>query len=103
VDPDGDLALWKVVGRPLAQPAREDAALRLVDDEGAERGGESGHGADGRRGPDARSVPSHRYPHLVVTPSLWRHDDFLKLWVGQTIAGLGSGVTARAAPPVAPL
>jgi MFS family permease len=37
----------------------------------------------------------------VVTPSLWRHDDFLKLWVGQTISELGSVVTRTAVPLVA--
>ncbi len=29
-------------------------------------------------------------------PSLWRHADFLKLWAGQTISELGSGVTRTA-------
>jgi len=37
----------------------------------------------------------------VVTPSLWRHDDFLKLWVGQTISELGSVVTRTAVPLLA--
>ena len=37
----------------------------------------------------------------MVTPSLWRHDDFLKLWVGQTISELGSVVTRTAVPLVA--
>jgi len=37
----------------------------------------------------------------VLTPSLWRHDDFLKLWVGQTISELGSVVTRTAVPLVA--
>ena len=35
------------------------------------------------------------------TPSLWRHADFLKLWVGQTISELGSVVTRTAMPLVA--
>ena len=34
-------------------------------------------------------------------PSLWRHADFLKLWVGQTISELGSVVTRTAMPLVA--
>lgn len=34
-------------------------------------------------------------------PSLWRHVDFLKLWVGQTISELGSVVTRTAVPLVA--
>lgn len=33
--------------------------------------------------------------------SLWRHADFLKLWVGQTISELGSVVTRTAMPLVA--
>ena len=36
-----------------------------------------------------------------VTPSLWRHADFLKLWTGQTISELGSVVTRTAIPLVA--
>jgi MFS family permease len=37
----------------------------------------------------------------VTAPSLWRHDDFLKLWVGQTVSELGSVVTRTAMPLVA--
>jgi MFS family permease len=37
----------------------------------------------------------------VVTPSLWRHGDFLKLWIGQTISRVGSVVTRTAVPLVA--
>ena len=37
----------------------------------------------------------------MTTPSLWRHADFLKLWVGQTISELGSVVTRTAMPLVA--
>jgi MFS family permease len=37
----------------------------------------------------------------VITPSLWRHADFLKLWAGQTISELGSVVTRTAVPLVA--
>jgi MFS family permease len=37
----------------------------------------------------------------VISPSLWRHRDFLKLWVGQTISELGSVVTRTAVPLVA--
>ena len=36
-----------------------------------------------------------------MTVSLWRHADFLKLWVGQTISELGSVVTRTAMPLVA--
>ncbi|HKW78056.1 MAG TPA: MFS transporter [Candidatus Limnocylindria bacterium] len=38
---------------------------------------------------------------MVSGPSLWRHADFLKLWVGQTISRLGSVVTRTALPLVA--
>jgi MFS family permease len=37
----------------------------------------------------------------VSTASLWRHPDFLKLWVGQTISELGTVVTRTALPLVA--
>lgn len=37
----------------------------------------------------------------MTMPSLWRHADFLKLWVGQTISELGSVVTRTAVPLVA--
>jgi MFS family permease len=37
----------------------------------------------------------------VVTPSLWRHADFMKLWAGQTVSELGSVVTRTAVPLVA--
>jgi len=37
----------------------------------------------------------------VLTPSLWRHADFLKLWIGQTVSRLGSVVTRTALPLVA--
>src|SRR5438874_453615 len=36
-----------------------------------------------------------------MTPSLWRHGDFMKLWVGQTVSELGSVVTRTAVPLVA--
>jgi MFS family permease len=36
-----------------------------------------------------------------MTTSLWRHNDFMKLWVGQTISELGSIVTRTAVPLVA--
>ena len=36
-----------------------------------------------------------------MTASLWRHTDFMKLWVGQTISRLGSVVTRTAMPLVA--
>ncbi len=37
----------------------------------------------------------------MSTPSLWKHSDFLKLWVGQTISRFGSVVTRTALPLVA--
>jgi MFS family permease len=37
----------------------------------------------------------------MTTPSLWRHTDFMKLWVGQTVSALGSVVTRTAVPLVA--
>src|SRR4051794_36139579 len=50
-------------------------------------------------GPDraAASVPCPP----MVTPSLWRHPDFMKLWAGQTVSELGSVVTRTAVPLVA--
>ncbi|MFI5262114.1 MAG: MFS transporter [Candidatus Limnocylindrales bacterium] len=36
-----------------------------------------------------------------MTASLWRHADFMKLWVGQTVSELGSVVTRTAVPLVA--
>jgi len=37
------------------------------------------------------------------TRGLWHHPDFLKLWAGQTISSLGSGVTESALPLTAVL
>jgi len=37
----------------------------------------------------------------MMTTSLWRHADFLKLWAGQTISQMGSVVTRTAVPLVA--
>ena len=37
----------------------------------------------------------------MVTASLWRHADFMKLWTGQTVSELGSVVTRTAVPLVA--
>jgi MFS family permease len=37
----------------------------------------------------------------VTAQSLWRHPDFLRLWIGQTISRLGSVVTRTALPLVA--
>ena len=37
----------------------------------------------------------------MITTSLWRHADFLKLWAGQTISEMGSVVTRTAVPLVA--
>jgi MFS family permease len=36
-----------------------------------------------------------------MTASLWRHADFMKLWIGQTVSELGSVVTRTAVPLVA--
>jgi MFS family permease len=51
--------------------------------------------------------PDHRhrgprlgYPARLMT-SLWRHADFMKLWLGQTVSELGSVVTRTAVPLVA--
>jgi MFS family permease len=37
----------------------------------------------------------------VSAPSLWPHQDFLRLWLGQTVSELGSVVTRTAVPLVA--
>jgi MFS family permease len=37
----------------------------------------------------------------MVTSSLWRHPDFMKLWAGQIVSELGSVVTRTAVPLVA--
>ena len=37
----------------------------------------------------------------MSTESLWQHQDFLKLWVGQTVSELGTVVTRTAVPLVA--
>jgi MFS family permease len=37
----------------------------------------------------------------MLTASLWRHGDFMKLWAGQTVSELGSVVTRTAVPLVA--
>jgi MFS family permease len=37
----------------------------------------------------------------VATQSLWKHQDFLKLWAGQTVSELGTVVTRTAVPLVA--
>lgn len=37
----------------------------------------------------------------MITPSLWQHADFMKLWAGQTVSRLGSVVTRTAVPLVA--
>jgi MFS family permease len=42
-------------------------------------------------------------PARTDARSLWRHPDFLKLWAGQTISIVGSGVTASALPLTAVL
>lgn len=34
----------------------------------------------------------------MLTLSLWRHADFMKLWAGQTVSELGSVVTRTAVP-----
>ena len=37
----------------------------------------------------------------MSTRSLWQHEDFRKLWVGQTVSELGTVVTRTAVPLVA--
>jgi MFS family permease len=37
----------------------------------------------------------------VLTRSLWQHQDFVKLWIGQTVSELGTVVTRTAVPLVA--
>src|SRR5439155_14091619 len=50
----------------------------------------------------SRDALRRRYARpAVLTPSLWRHADFLKLWTGQTVSRLGSVVTHTALPLVA--
>ena len=50
----------------------------------------------------SRDARRRRYARpVVLTPSLWRHSDFLKLWTGQTVSRLGSVVTRTALPLVA--
>src|SRR5437870_9168160 len=50
----------------------------------------------------SRDALGRRYARsAVLTPSLWRHTDFLKLWTGQTVSRLGSVVTRTALPLVA--
>ena len=39
----------------------------------------------------------------MASPSLWRHSDFRKLWIGQTVSEFGSVVTRTAVPLVAVL
>jgi MFS family permease len=53
--------------------------------------------------PHGRAAPgATRYPATTVAiETLWRHADFLKLWVGQTVSELGSVVTRTAVPLVA--
>lgn len=54
----------------------------------------------GRRWADTRTSGPRTLPS-VVTESLWRNADFLKLWAGQTVSELGSVVTRTAVPLVA--
>src|SRR3982750_1973829 len=53
------------------------------------------------RAPLERLVARRSAPLAVSTPSVWQHQDFRKLWVGQTISQLGSVVTRTAVPLVA--
>jgi hypothetical protein len=39
----------------------------------------------------------------IRAPTLWRHADFMKLWVGQTISFFGSALTRLALPLIAAL
>jgi hypothetical protein len=38
----------------------------------------------------------------MVTSSLWRHADFMKLWAGLTVSELGSVMTRTAVPGAVP-
>ncbi|TMG62177.1 MAG: MFS transporter, partial [Chloroflexi bacterium] len=65
-------------------------------DQGRAHGEEEGAGS-----PLERPVRATYAPTAVSTRSLWLHQDFRKLWIGQTISQLGSVVTRTAVPLVA--
>src|SRR5438132_12153958 len=49
-------------------------------------------------------TPSGSQPLTMAsdhTPTLWRHADFMKLWIGQTISRLGSALSRLALPLIA--
>ena len=49
-------------------------------------------------------TPSGSQPLTMAsdhTPTLWRHADFMKLWVGQTISLFGSALSRLALPLIA--
>src|SRR3954466_9655322 len=50
-------------------------------------------------GPDRAAASLPCLP--MVTRSLWRHGDFMKLWLGQRVSERGSVVTRTAVPLVA--
>ena len=49
------------------------------------------------------TATTQRYTPRPPSPSLWRHPDFLKLWVGDTISQFGSQITFLAIPLTAAL
>src|SRR5262245_24277851 len=52
------------------------------------------------------ATPSGSQPLTTAgdrTPTLWRHADFMKLWVGQTISLFGSALSRLALPLIAAL
>ena len=56
---------------------------------------------EGARSPLERPSARRYAPLALQSPSLWQHQDFRKLWVGQTVSELGSVVTRTALPLVA--
>ncbi|TMD53982.1 MAG: MFS transporter, partial [Chloroflexi bacterium] len=56
---------------------------------------------EGARSPLERPSRRDVRSHPVSTRSLWQHQDFRKLWIGQTVSELGSVVTRTAVPLVA--
>src|SRR5205814_678358 len=71
-------------------------AMPPEPDQGRAHGEEEGAGS-----PLERPVRATYAPTAVSTRSLWLHQDFRKLWIGQTISQLGSVVTRTAVPLVA--
>src|SRR6266571_7684867 len=48
-------------------------------------------------------VPAASHQNGASARSLWHHPDFLRLWAGQTISTVGSGITSSALPLTAVL